>query len=249
MTIALDFPNRTGNSCEWLKGTYALTKGGNIQLPLPFKKEELLPNNQSAVYTGTKSTLSNLKRNPYKIKYCIDSMKKSLTLQHVEEIPKEDLSYEEGKAWWLPVFAVDNKSKKKVRLVFDGSAQYQNVSLNQSLMSGPDLNNQLRTVLLRFREKPVAFIADIEGMFGAFKVPPNQTDFLRFFWFHKNNPENELTQFRALYHIFGASSSPAIANFGLKYIAQFACNNFEVSDYINHDFYVDDGLRSTETIQ
>ena len=50
-------------------------------------------------------------------------------------------------------------------MVFDSSAQYDGVSLNNVLLTGPDLNNTLLGVLIRFRREAIAFIADIEQMF------------------------------------------------------------------------------------
>ena len=77
----------------------------------------------------------------------------------------------EKKSWYLPIFCVCNPNKNKVRLVYDASAKYQGISLNCMMLQGPDLNNQLRSVLVRFREKPVALVSDIKDMFCNFVVP------------------------------------------------------------------------------
>ena len=161
-----------------------------------------------------------------------------------------DLSLPEPTAccWYLPIFCVEQPKKSKFRLVFDAAARYHGTSLNDNLLSGPDLGNQLRGVLIRFREQPIAFAADIEGMFSNFKVPAEQCDLLRFFWFKENNPDLPIVPYRSTSHIFGCTSSPSVANYALKFCAsQLPPQKKCVKQYINRSFYVDDGMFSTST--
>ena len=74
--------------------------------------------------------------------------------------------------WYLPHHPVFHPQKPdKVRVVFDCSAKHHDTSLNDQLLQGPDLTNTLVGVLTRFREEPVALIADIEAMFYQVRVP------------------------------------------------------------------------------
>ena len=52
-------------------------------------------------------------------------------------------------------------------------------------------------------------------------------------------------------HLFGASSSPGCANFGLKKAADDGEEEFgnDAASFIRRDFYVDDGLKSVPTAQ
>jgi len=63
----------------------------------------------------------------------------------------------------------------------DRAAQHHGVSLNQVLMPGPDLNNRLDAVLLRFRKESIALVADVEAMFHQVLVSPRDWGSLRFF--------------------------------------------------------------------
>ena len=121
------------------------------------------------------------------------------------------------------------------------------MSLNDALYQGPDLNNHLQGVLLRFREGPVAFASDIQDMFCHFKVPVYQRDLLRFFWFQNNKPGEQIVQYRSARHIFGCTCSPAVAIFALKSCASSLDGQVEVKSYIEKRFYVDDGLFSTSS--
>ncbi|XP_060081072.1 uncharacterized protein LOC132560423 [Ylistrum balloti] len=51
-------------------------------------------------------------------------------------------------------------------------------------------------------------------------------------------------------HLFGASSSPGCANFALKQMASDNEEEFgsDIANFIKRDFYVDDGLKSLQTI-
>jgi hypothetical protein len=54
------------------------------------------------------------------------------------------------------------KKPDKIRVVFDCSAKFQGVSLNDLLLQGPDLTNNLLGVLCRFRKEKVAICCDVE---------------------------------------------------------------------------------------
>ena len=214
-----------------------VTPEGNLELPLPYREIQL-PNNKAAVYNRTLSTLTRLKRNEDILAKCTVTMEKNLKANYIEQV-RELESEPSNPTWYLPIFDVN--TAKKTRLVYDASARYKNVSLNDAMLTGPDLNNFLRSVLTKFREKPVAFAADIESMFSTFKVPKEQQDLLRFFWFRDNNPSNELIPYRSTSHIFGCSCSPAIANFALEYCASAHEADTDLKDsveYLKYSFYV-----------
>ena len=73
--------------------------------------------------------------------------------------------------WFLPIFTVNHPRKPgQARVVFDSSVQFRGSSLNYVLLTGPDLTNSLLGVLLRFRQEPVAVVADVQHMFYCFYV-------------------------------------------------------------------------------
>ena len=93
-------------------------------------------------------------------------------------------------------------------------------------------------------------MCDVEKMFHQFYVSDSDRDFLRFLWWEDGNIEKEPLEYRMRVHLFGAGSSPGCANYGLKYLAKSQEKELpRASDFIQHDFYVDDGLTSLETEQ
>lgn len=61
-------------------------------------------------------------------------------------VPQDQLIHEDGKAWYLPHHGVRHPKKRKLRVVFDCSAQFQGTSLNEELIQGPNLTNTLLEV-------------------------------------------------------------------------------------------------------
>lgn len=166
---------------------------------------------------------------------------------HAEVAPKIP---ENKECWYLPLFGVyHHKKPDQIRGVFDASAKFQGISLNEVLLQGPDLLNSLLGILIRFRKDEIAISADIQQMFYAFRVDECHRDFLRFFWYRDNDPNKDLTEYRMRVHVFGNRPSPAVANFGLRKTAEACLPEFDknVREFVSSDFYVDDGLTSLTT--
>lgn len=108
------------------------------------------------------------------------------------------------------------KKPSQIRVVFDSSAQCQGTSLNQVLLSGPNLTNDLFGILLRFRQGPVAVTVDIQQMFYGFYVQPDHRKYLRFFWSKGNDMKNGLVEYKMNIHVFGNTTLPAIATYALR---------------------------------
>ena len=68
----------------------------------------------------------------------------------------------------------------KIWVVFDCSAEYDGVSLNRRLLSGPNLTNQTVGILVKFREDYVAIMADLEAMFYQVFVANRHRSLLSF---------------------------------------------------------------------
>ena len=75
-------------------------------------------------------------------------------------------------------------------------------------------------------------------------------NFFRFFWYLDNDPDSELVEYRMRVHVFGNSPSPSVASYGLRKLDDRSKEDFgiDIQEFIANDFYVDDGLTSTPTI-
>ena len=218
---------------------------GHYQLPLPFKNgEPLLPNNRILAEKRLSGLLKKMKKSKeFKDDY-ENFMKGMLTNGYAERATSTP---KDGKVWYIPHHGVYNPRKPgKIRIVFDGSAEFKGEILNNHLMTGPDLTNNLTGVLCRFRKEKIALACDIEGMFNQVSVPETQRDYLRFLWLENG----AIKEYRMTVHLFGAASSPGCVNFALKQAANQYEEEYgkETADFIRDDFYVDDGLTSVSTV-
>lgn len=179
----------------------------------------------------------------------ITYMKDIIERGDVEEVHNEG---KQGEQWYIPHHGIYHPKKPtKLRVVFDCSAKHNGTSLNDHLLQGPDLINNLTGILLRwFRQHPIALMCDIEKMFHQFHVQRCDRDYLSFLWWKNGNTETQPRVHRMKVHLFGATSSPGCANYGLKYLAKEHCHTHPVgSEFMERDFYVDDGVTNTDTVE
>ena len=107
------------------------------------------------------------------------------------------------------------------------------------------MTNGLVGVLIRFRQEPVAMVADIKGMFHQFRVAPEDSSGDRIIL------TEELVDHQMLVHLFGATSSPSCASFSVKRTALDNQGEFnsETIETVSHNLYVDDCLKSVSTTE
>ena len=110
------------------------------------------------------------------------------------------------------------------------------------MLKGPDLLNNIMTVLLRFRNEKYSTSADIGKMSHPIFVKQNERNYLRFIW--RDNPNIVIDEYQMNVDILGKSNSPCIANFSLKQCVKDQQNEFSkvITDSFDKDFYMDDFL-------
>ena len=233
---------------ELMDTEFTRDEDGTWAAPLPFREERpRLPNNKAQAIKRASTLASSLRRDPLKKLHFATFMEGIFEAGHAEIAPP---LRDDQECWYLPIFGVYHPKKPdRIRGVFDSSAQFKGVSLNDVLMSGPDQTNNLLGVLLRFRQEAVAVMADIKQMFYCFRVKKEHRDFLRFLWFEDNDPEKPLVEYRMRVHVFGNTSSPAVATYGLRKTSAMMKEKFgiDVNRFVTENFYVDDGLASLPT--
>ncbi|XP_067306911.1 uncharacterized protein [Pseudorasbora parva] len=220
----------------------------NWVAPLPFRvPRQRLSNNREQVFTRFTSLEKTLWRKTEMRDQFLEFMKKIFDNKHAEVAPPLE---ENEECWYLPTFGVYHPQKPgSIRVVFDSSAKYFDTSLNGVLLSGPDLNNSLIGVLIRFRKEQVAVIADIQQMFHCFLVRRDHRNYLRFLWYRDNDMSKDIIDYRMRVHVFGNSPSPSVAIYGLRRAIHEGAHKHgkDTVQFVERHFYVDDGLISVPT--
>ncbi len=153
-------------------------------------------------------------------------------------------------AYYIPHMAVINQGKvsSKLRIVMDAAAAPNGRdSLNSHIHKGPKLINELVEVLLRFRRDRIAVAADIEKMFHRITMPPKDRDYHRFLW--RNSPNEPITVYRWVSHVFGNAGSPCVAISTVKTHAGLTRDKYPLAaEALIHSTLVDDSLVSLPTV-
>lgn len=237
--------------CEELyERTTTRTKEGRYMVRLPFKT-----NSPQSPDGNTKSIAAkrfvllekkfnkspDLKRDYTKV--ISDYMEQG----HLERVPEKE---KDKRALYLPHHAVirDDKESSRTRVVFDASCKGSNdLSLNDELLVGPQLQEDLRNILMRWRMKHICLVADITQMYRQILVHPDDADYQRILW--RQHESDIIEEYRLLRVTFGTASAPYLAVKTLQQIAkdEAKTNNF-VARTINEDFYMDDLLSGTDTV-
>ncbi|PFX11376.1 hypothetical protein AWC38_SpisGene24930, partial [Stylophora pistillata] len=225
---------------------------GHYQLGLPWKcKLVNLPNNREYALGRLRYLQKRFQRHPRLFEQYKDTISGYVSSGYARRVPcNEEMAVKCLPVWYLPHHPVFHPQKPgKVRVVFDCAAKFKGTSLNDQLLQGPDLTNGLLGVIIRFRQEPVAMVADVEGMFHQVRVAPDDCHALRFLWWPNNDLSKEPVDYQMLVHLFGAKSSPSCASFCLKKTASDNQSEFDVETIktLNRNFYVDDCLKSVPT--
>lgn len=153
--------------------------------------------------------------------------------------------------YYLPHHAVfkPSSSTTKTRVVFDGSAKTSNgVSLNDTLMVGPTVQQDLYSIILRFRTHQIVFTADITKMYRQIGVHEDDASLQRIVW--RTSPDKPLKTYELVTVTYGTASAPFLATKCLQTLAVEESDKFpRAAEVLQRDFYVDDALCGSSNVK
>lgn len=165
-------------------------------------------------------------------------------MDHMERVAVESETVPPG--YYIPHHAVC----EKFRVVFNGSMPTTTrVSINDTQIPGPRIQDTLVNIIHRFRRFKVAFTADVEKMFRQILIDKRHRQFQQILW--RERPEDDLQIFELKTVTYGLASSPFLS------VRVCGMDNCEVvpdssrasaaRECVLSSFYVDDLLESVDT--
>lgn len=131
-------------------------------------------------------------------------MREYIQLGHMRIANKAEKTARDG--YYIPHHAVT----KRFRVVFDASCATTNGnSVNDIQMTGPNLQEELDIIVMRFRSHRLVLIADIKKMYRQIEMGAEDLKYQKIFWRFK--PNEPIKEYVLLTVTYGMKSSPFLA--------------------------------------
>ncbi|XP_047988416.1 uncharacterized protein LOC125228022 [Leguminivora glycinivorella] len=237
---------------EFFNSTTVRDDDGRLVVRLPFSTEDpkcQYGNSKEIAIKRLEILERKLLREPKLREEYNKVMEEYLSLNHMRAVSEREL--ENHKAVYLPFHAVirEDKETTKFRIVFNASSKGDNnISLNDDLLVGPKLQQDLRHILMRARSHKICLVADIIKMYRMIRVAEEDTDFQRIVWRFKSDGSEPIQHYKLLRLTFGTACAPYLAVKSLQKLAELEESKYPLAARITkRDFYMDDLITGAET--
>ncbi|XP_077282596.1 uncharacterized protein LOC143908711 [Temnothorax americanus] len=220
-----------------------------VQLPLKQQLVDNLGTSRDIALNRLRSLERRFDKDPnLRVRYS-NFIHEYIDLGHVRQILEEDPN--EPGAYYMPHHCVLKEDAKstKLRVVFDASCKADSgLSLNDIMMVGPVIQDDLFSILLRFRIHFYVLVADIVKMYRQVLVHPSQTKLQRFLW--RDDKTLDVQTFESLVVTFGEAAAAFLVIRCLIDLAERYEKEFPIASLIlKRDFYMDDMLTGADSKQ
>ncbi|XP_029165685.1 uncharacterized protein LOC114936607 [Nylanderia fulva] len=222
--------------------THSRSSDGRYIVRLPFKRDPPIDIGESiacSLYNRMEEKLRN--RSEIHSQYN-EFLAEYESLGHMTRVNKSE------KTKFLPVYIPhypmlrETSCTTKLRVVFNASCKTRNdTTLNDHLLIGPKLQQDLPAVLSRWRKWRHVYTADIAKMFRQIRVHSEDVDFQRILW--RPTDDAPVEHFRLLTVTYGLAPAPYLAMRVLKQLALDEGFNYPAAvPILNESIYVDNTL-------
>ncbi|XP_053692086.1 uncharacterized protein LOC128740561 [Sabethes cyaneus] len=170
-------------------------------------------------------------------------------LGHMREVVDEEPSNQVN--YYLPHHAVlkPESTTTKLRVVFDASCRTSTgVSLNNALLVGPVVQDDLLNIILRFRLHRYAIVADIAKMYRMIRMQPADQRLQRIVW--RDSEDQPVRTYELCTVTYRTAAAPYLATRCLQKLAEEGAETHpEGAKVLKNDFYVDDMLSGADDVE
>lgn len=227
------------------------THEGRYIVKLPIKQTTManLGNSREIAIKRLQALERRLSRDPNLKTQYTNFISEYLNLGHMKRV---DIALDGNTpAYYLPHHCVfkGTKQASKIRVVFDASCKSSSgISLNDALRVGPTVQQDLMSIVMRFRTFVYVLVADIVKMYRQVLVHPSQTRLQRILW--RDQPSSDIETYELITLTYGTSSASYLATRCLNHLAELHASDYPIgSARVHRDFYVDDLLTGANTIE
>ncbi|XP_055947045.1 uncharacterized protein LOC129980690 [Argiope bruennichi] len=230
--------------------THRRDETGKYTVAMPFKEHcSCLGNSRDIALKRLESLWTRLSRDQKYLKLYSDFLKEYEELGHMSEI--QDESVEPEVTYYMPHHGIyrPQKTTTKLRTVFNASTLTSSgKSLNSIQYNGGVIQDDLFTLLIRFRKHIFAFTSDIRQMYRMINIDESQRNLQRILWKEGANEPVKTYQLNTV--TYGTVSAPYLAMRTLKQISIDEGKNFpSAASVLCHEFYMDDVLSGASTLE
>ncbi|UYV63877.1 hypothetical protein LAZ67_2005876 [Cordylochernes scorpioides] len=190
-----EIPTKEEKDCEshYLKNVVR-DESGRYIVRLPFKESaEKLGQSKSIAISRFLNLEKRLEQNENIYVQYKQFMNEYIRLGHMQA----SSSLQTEPKYYIPHHCILKAQPTKLRVVFDASTKTTTqISLNDLLHVGPKLQNNIFSILLKFRTNSVALVADIEKMYRQIRLHPDDIKYQTILW--RDRKDLELQEYNLI---------------------------------------------------
>ncbi|KAJ8946765.1 hypothetical protein NQ318_018974 [Aromia moschata] len=232
---------------DYFKATTYRGSDGKFVVRLPLKQlTDVLGESKQIALKRLYSIENKLNKNDELSKQYHHFMKEYVSLNHIQKIgDKNDVG-----CYYIPHHFVkkENSLITQLRVVFDASCKTTTgISANDIMMVGAKIQQDLFSIVTRFRSYKWVLTGDISKMYRQVWVHPDHRKLQRILW--REHPADPVETYELKPVIYGIASAPFSAVRCLNEIAYQHMDKYPKACHkILNDFYVDDILTGINDI-
>jgi hypothetical protein len=218
-----------------------------VCMPLKPDFEEKLGSSKPMAVAQFRQLENKFIRQPHFAEAYKSFMNEYQSLNHMAECTTN-----ETPSCFLPHHGIERESTTSaLRVVFNASAKTSTgYTLNDLMSRGPNLQQDLMSLILRWRQYQYVYVADICKMFRQILINTEQQKYQKIVW--RASPQEPLREFKLTSISYGTRAAPFLAMMTLKQLAIDEGHKYPTSratQALQEEFYMDDLVSGSFTLE